>query len=371
MGNKERYARQILLDEFGEAAQEKLLSAKVLVIGAGGLGCPALQYLVAAGVGNIGIVDFDVVDLTNLHRQVIYSMEDIGEFKALAAAQKLNALNPEIQIHSFNLQLTNKNALELISGYDLVLDGSDNFATRYLVNDTCVLLDKPLVYGAVLRFEGQVGVFNMEDNLTKYKTNYRDLFTEPPNSSLTISCNEIGVIGVLPGIIGTMQALEAIKIITGIGQPLCNKIISYNALNNLFYDFEVMPSNISTKLFPTTELEILNFNYDWFCNSIGIQISIDEFDTLRTNEKVTIIDIREKDELPYIDEFSHINIPLSEIETCISQISFENKIVVFCNSGARSFKALNTINKIRPNCISYSLKGGIEEWKKKNTRKIN
>lgn len=371
MESKNRYARQILLKEFGEAAQEKLRKAKVLVVGAGGLGCPALQYLAASGVGNIGIVDYDVVDLTNLHRQILFSMEDIGKSKALVAAKKLNVLNPEIQIQSFNFQLTRSNAFKLISEYDLVIDGSDNFSTRYLVNDACVVLDKPMLYGAVLRFEGQVGVFNLEDNLSKIKTNYRDLFPVPPDSLSTLSCSEVGVIGVLPGIIGTMQALEAIKIITGIGEPLCNKIISYHALNNLFYDFEVEPANISTFPFPKTESEILKFDYDLFCNSNSNQISVDEFDELRMNENLTIIDVREKDELPVIDEFLFTNIPLSKFESSVSQISFENKIVVFCNSGRRSLKAVNAINKIMPDCIAYSLKGGLEAWKKKNTNIFN
>ena len=358
MENNNRYARQILLKEFGEAAQKKLLNAKVLVIGAGGLGCPALQYLAAAGVGNIGIVDFDVVDLTNLHRQILYSMEDIGKFKALAAAKKLSSLNPEIKIHPFNFQLTNKNSLELISGYDLVIDA-------------CVLLDKPLVYGAILRFEGQVGVFNLEDIVSKIKTNYRHLFPEPPDPLSILSCNEVGLLGVLPGIIGTMQALEAIKIITSIGKTLCNKIISYNALNNSFYDFEIVPTNNDTIPFPKTESDFLNFDYEWFCNSNSKQISAYEFDELRMNEKLTIIDVREIDELPFVDEFLFTHIPLSKFESSISQISIENKIVVFCNSGSRSLKAVNSINEIIPDCIAYSLKDGIEAWKKKNTEILN
>ena len=371
MESKNRYARQILLKEFGEAAQKKLLNAKVLVIGAGGLGCPALQYLAVAGVGNIGIVDFDVVDLTNLHRQILYSMEDIGKFKALAAAKKLSSLNPEIKIQSFNFQFTNRNALKLISEYDLVIDGSDNFITRYLVNDACIILDKPLVYGAVLRFEGQIGVFNLEDIVSKNKTNYRDLFPEPPDPLSIFSCNEVGVLGVLPGIIGTMQALEAIKIITSIGKTLCNKIISYNALNNSFYDFEIVPTNNDTIPFPKTESDFLNFDYEWFCNSNSNQISAYEFEELRMNEKLTIIDVREIDELPFVDEFLFTHIPLSKFESSISQISIENKIVVFCNSGSRSLKAVNSINEIMPDCIAYSLKGGIEAWKKKNTEILN
>ncbi len=364
-----RYQRQILLHEFGEAAQEKLQNAKVLVIGAGGLGCPALQYLAAAGVGTIGIVDFDVVDISNLQRQILYTVEDIGKSKAETAVSKLAALNPEIQIRSFNFQITNENALQIISDFDLVIDGSDNFPTRYLVNDACAILDKPLVYGAVLRFEGQVGVFNLADKHSNIKTNYRDLFPESPDSTSKLSCNEVGVLGVLPGIIGTMQATEAIKIIAGVGQVLANKIISYNALSNSFYDFEITPAKNETITFPKNENEFLNFNYEWFCKSQSIkgEISISEFDALRRIEKITIIDVREMAELPLVDEFLCIHIPLVNFEKFISTIPQENKIVVFCRSGKRSLKALEILNKELPNCIAFSLAGGIEAWKINNS----
>lgn len=366
----QRYQRQILLKEFGEIAQEKLLKAKVLVIGAGGLGCPALQYLAAAGIGSIGIVDFDVVDISNLQRQILYTTADVGKSKAITAAQRLNALNPEIQIQTFYFQITPANALELISAYDLVIDGSDNFATRYLVNDACVLLDKPLVYGAVLRFEGQVGVFNLADKESKIKTNYRDLFPEPPDSSSTLSCSEAGVLGVLPGIIGTMQATEAIKIISGVGKPLCNKIISYNALHNSFYDFDIFPASKKTILYPESEAEFLNFNYEWFCNSnAGIaEISADEFNAMRANEKITLIDVRENGETPLVNEFPFTSIPLSEFEGLVPTISPLNKIIVFCKSGKRSLKAVKILKEKLPECTAYSLKGGIEAWIKNNSK---
>lgn len=371
MLNKEeivRYKRHLLLSEIGLEGQKKIKNAKVLVVGAGGLGCPALQYLAAAGVGHIGIADFDVVDLSNLQRQILYTVDDIGKSKALTAAKKLNGLNPEITIQAYNFQLTNSNALELISIYDLVIDGSDNFSTRYLVNDACVLLGKPLVYGAVLRFEGQVGVFNLTDKESNFKTSYRDLFPEPPDLISTLSCNEAGVLGVLPGIIGTMQATEALKIITGIGKPLCNKIISYNALLNTFYDFQISSEVKTTIAFPKNRSEFLNFNYEWFCNSRPnlAEISVDEFDVMRTNEKITIIDVREKDELPEVDEFKCNLVPLSDFEELVSTISSENKIVVFCKSGKRSLKALKILNETSPKYIAYSLTGGIEAWKKNN-----
>ncbi len=366
--NYQRYQRQIALHEFGEVAQQKLLDAKVLVIGAGGLGCPALQYLSAAGVGNIGIVDFDVVDLSNLQRQILYTVDDIGESKVITAKKKLNALNPEIAIQVYNFQLTVFNALELIFTYDLVIDGSDNFATRYLVNDACVLLNKPLMYGAVSRFEGQVGVFNLANKDSNIKTNYRDLFPQPPDPSSSLSCNAAGVLGVLPGIVGTMQATEAIKIISGVGKPLCNKIISYNALNNSFYDFEISPEVETTITFPKNKSEFLNFNYEWFCNSHAIisEISVDDFNSIQMNEKITIIDVREKDELPVVDEFHCKLIPLSSFEQLVPTISSENKIILFCKSGKRSLKALKILKDAYPTCIAYSLQGGIEAWKKHN-----
>jgi len=254
-----RYQRQIQLKEIGSVGQNKITQAKVLIIGAGGLGCPALQYLAAAGVGTIGIVDFDVVELSNLQRQILYTVDDIGQSKATTAAKKLEALNPEIKIESYNVQITNKNALDILENYDLIIDGSDNFATRYLINDACVLLDKSLVYGAVLRFEGQIGVFNLVDKDTNSKTNYRDLFPKPPDLDSAISCNDLGVLGVIPGIIGTMQATEALKIITGIGKPLVNKIISYNALENTFYDFEIVANANSSIDYPKSKTSFLNY----------------------------------------------------------------------------------------------------------------
>ena len=220
----ERYQRQILLKEFGIDAQQKLLQAKVLVIGAGGLGCPALQYLVAAGIGTIGIVDDDIVSLNNLHRQVLYTVNDIGLSKAEVAAEKLKALNDEINIISYNERLTNKNALALLMNMILLVDGTDNFSSRYMINDACVLLNKPLVYGAISKFEGQVAVFNIKDEIQIRAINYRDLFPTPPKDDEVLNCAEAGVLGVLPGIIGTMQANETIKLITGIGKPLINTI---------------------------------------------------------------------------------------------------------------------------------------------------
>ncbi len=360
-----RYQRQMLLKEFGKEGQHKLSLAKVLVVGAGGLGCPALLYLAAAGVGTIGIVDFDLVEISNLQRQVLYTVADIGKPKAETAAQKLNAINPEIQIVFYNTQISNENALELITGYDLVIDGSDNYPTRYLVNDACVLLNKPLVYGAVLRFEGQVGVFNLADPISKIITNYRDLFPNPPDPAYHFSCNDIGVLGVLPGIIGTMQATEAIKIILGIGKVLHNCMITYNALENLFYQFDISPSEEFSTTIPKDISAFLTFNYEWYCNpKHSLEITSEKFENLLSTEQLTIVDVREHHEFPIVDDFIFKKIPLSEFETGIFSISRENKIVLFCHSGKRSLQAMEKLKSNFPEAEVYCLKGGILAWEK-------
>ena len=359
-----RYQRQIILSELGPSGQHKLLSSKVLIIGAGGLGCPALQYLSAAGVGQIGIVDFDVVEVSNLHRQVLYNMSDIGKPKAEAAASKIIAFNPEIQTDAFIVQLTNKNALKFIRNYDLVIDCSDNFYTRYLVNDACVILGKPLIYGAVMRFEGQVGVFNMAGKDAKSKVNYRDLFPVPPDFLSAFSCREVGVLGVVPGIVGTMQAAEAIKIISGIGTPLCNKIVSYNTLNNSFFEFSVLPKAKEIGTFPRNESQFLSFDYDVLCNQPADfeEISIDEFNKMRSTEDITIINVCEKAELPTWNRFKCIHHPLSNFTISLQTISLKDKIVLFCKSGKRSLKALKILKDVFPDCIAFSLKGGMNAF---------
>lgn len=362
----ERYQRQVILKEIGTEGQDKLFKSKVLVVGAGGLGCPALQYLAAAGVGTIGIVDFDIVELSNLHRQTLFNIDDIGKAKAGVAAKKLEEFNPGIQLIVHNTKLENANALEILLNYDIVIDGSDNFSTRYLVNDACVLLNKPLVYGAILLYEGQVGVFNVKDKSDGTQTNYRDVFPTAPLPSTVPSCSEAGVLGVLPGIIGTMQAAEAIKLITGIGEPLSNKILSYNLLNNSFYEFGISPSSSKNILVPKNEKDFLNFDYDWFCgvNHEPLDISVNEFENLRRHEEILIIDVREKGELPVVNEFSYQQIPISQFEISLPAFLSNNKTVIFCQTGKRSLKAVKILKEKFPGSIVYSLKGGIEAWKK-------
>ena len=228
-----RYDKQIALPEVGEAGQQKLAEAKVLVVGAGGLGCPALQYLVAAGIGTIGIVDGDVVNETNLHRQVLYTNSDVGKPKVEVAAERLYQLNPEVKINTYSDFLTAKNAMDIVANYDLIVDATDNFAARYRINDVCVKLDKPFVYGAIHRFEGQVSVFNYKGGPT-----YRCLFPEYPTENQIPNCNETGVLGVLPGIVGTHQATEVLKMILGIGEVLSGKLMTLNLLTNSSQIFE-------------------------------------------------------------------------------------------------------------------------------------
>lgn len=220
-----RYNRHIILPEIGKEGQDKISKAKVLVIGAGGLGCPIAQYLAAAGIGILGIIDFDVVDISNLQRQVLYGKSSLGKNKALAAKQRLEDLNDTITINAYAEKLTHKNAIELFSNYDIVVDGSDNFNTRYLVNDACIITNKPLVFGAIYKFEGQVSVFNYKNG-----PSYRCLFPNPPEEGAVPNCSEIGVLGVLPGIIGTMQANEVLKMVLELGDVLSGKLLCYNAL---------------------------------------------------------------------------------------------------------------------------------------------
>lgn len=361
-----RYQRQIILKEFGVEAQEKLHHAKVLVIGAGGLGCPAIQYLAAAGVGTIGIVDFDTVELSNLQRQTLFNVEDVGEQKVLIAAKKMHAFNPEISIHTHQIKLNNKNAYNLISNYNIVLDGTDNFATKYVINDVCMMLNKPLVYAAILGFEGQLAVFNLPNKTTQTAISYRDLFPNPPNPDNVPTCNQAGVIGVLPGIIGTMQAAEAIKIITGIGNVLNNSIVSYNVLYNQLYNFEILPNNNTNIVFPKSKTELENYNYDWHCEHKNAEdeIVFDAFEKLKNNNDITIIDVREIGELPIVNEFNFIPIPLSNFETEINNFKLTKNVVLFCQQGKRSLKALKILKDKFNTIQAYSLKGGIEEWKK-------
>ncbi|MEP7144000.1 MAG: HesA/MoeB/ThiF family protein [Ferruginibacter sp.] len=365
----ERYQRQTILKEFGEAGQQKLLHSKVLVIGAGGLGCPALQYLAAAGIGNIGIVDDDIVSITDLHRQVLYSTFDIGFSKAEKAKHSLARLNPGIDIIAYKERLTTFNTLPIISAYDIVIDGTDNFASRYMINDACVLLNKPLVYGAVSQFEGQVAIFNYQNKKGDTPVNYRDLFPEPPREGEVLNCAEAGVLGVLPGIIGTMQANETIKLITGMGKALINSILTYNALNNRVYELSLSARKETLLFTPATAFAFQQMDYDWLCSSNNrkFEINGEAFNHLLNTGNADIIDVRETGELPLPTGFNYTQIPLSEFKEKITSVKSET-VIVFCQSGKRSLQAAQWLfDEFGESKKIFSLQGGIFNWLKNNS----
>jgi molybdopterin/thiamine biosynthesis adenylyltransferase/rhodanese-related sulfurtransferase len=359
----ERYSRQIILPGFGKEGQQKLLAAKVFVVGAGGLGCPVLQYLAATGVGSIGIADDDLVALNNLHRQILYSVKDIGLSKAERAADILRQLNAEITITPYNKKITTQNALALFEPFDIIIDGTDNFAARYLINDACVLLKKPLVYGAISQFEGQVAVFKNEN---ERDVSYRDLFPNPPKDGEVANCAEAGVLGVLPGIIGTMMANETIKMITGIGTSLANQLLTYNASTNEVYQFS-LPGRTTDSHSPKTKAEFLTTDYEWLCSSPATdeEIDADTFRDLIEKGDVDVIDVREPHELPKANEFSNIKIPLSQLPRNYIEIR-SHSVVTFCQTGSRSLQAVKILKGIfGTEKKVYSLRGGILEWQRR------
>lgn len=365
-----RYSRHLLLPEIGKSGQEKLKNAKVLVIGAGGLGCPVLMYLTAAGIGKIGIVDFDKVDESNLQRQVLYDVEDIGTPKAGAAKEKLSKQNPLIEIVSIPERLTVKNALQLFSGYDVIVDGTDNFSTRYLVNDACVLSGKILVSGSIFKFQGQVSVFNFRNGPT-----YRCLFPTPPAAGSVPSCSEIGVLGVLPGIIGTLMANEAIKITTGIGKILSGQVLLVDSLFLNFQKIQVQRNEESSRIAPKNAEEFARSDYDLFCGTRNAASSVREISThelaelLSSREDIQLLDVREIQEQPVVPELKDINIPLGDIEKKKDIISRDKKVIVFCRSGTRSRKAIDILSVNHGFSNLFNLKGGVVDWERTFGRK--
>ncbi|MDH3712162.1 MAG: molybdopterin-synthase adenylyltransferase MoeB, partial [Cyclobacteriaceae bacterium] len=337
----ERYSRHLIIPEFNIEGQRKLKESKVLVVGSGGLGSPLLLYLTAAGVGTIGIVDFDVVDETNLQRQVLFSVEDIGRPKVEAAIERLRGLNPHINFVAHNTRLTSDNALKIISDYHVVADGTDNFPTRYLVNDACVILEKTNVYASIFRFEGQVSVFNYKDQNQQIGPNYRDLFPTPPPPGLVPSCAEGGVIGVLPGIIGSLQANEVLKVLTEIGEPLNGRLFLFDALT-----FETRTLKIHKD--PQQKPVVKLIDYEDFCgistdtdSTMNVkEIDVIAFEKLKANNTpYQLIDVRE----PYEFEIAHMNgelIPLGQIEEAVDRIASDKQVIVHCRSGVRSAQAI-------------------------------
>lgn len=358
------YDRQLQLPEIGAAGQKALGDARVLVIGAGGLGCPALLYLAAAGIGTIGIADPDVVAPSNLHRQVLYGPADVGLPKAQIAARQLQRINPSIKVFPIAEKVEPRNALALISDYDLVLDGSDNFPTRYLVSDACALLDKPLVFGAVYRFEGQVGVLNVSRNGTC--TNYRDLFPRPPGPGEVPDCATAGVIGMAPGMIGTWQAVEVVKLITGAGEPLCNQVLILDLLHNRHLVIRVVSDPAAQSQRPRTAEALRTMDYGTFCGESKVvphELDPASFDAFRRQRAVRIIDIRESDEWPPVTEFNHAHIPLARLPESDVLLSGPTPVIFFCQQGIRSARAVLWASKALPETPVYHLKGGILAWR--------
>lgn len=366
----ERYSRHLIIPEFNIEGQRKLKAARVLVVGTGALGAPLLQYLSAAGVGTIGIVDFDVIEDSNLQRQVLFTQNDIGRPKVDVAKERILAQNPHIKVITHNALLTSDNAIDIAKDYDIIADGTDNFPTRYLVNDVAVMLKIPNVFASIFRFEGQATVFNYGDAHGNTGPNYRDLFPTPPPPGLVPSCAEGGVLGVLPGILGSIQANEVIKVITGVGDNLSGKLFLFDALHfeTRLLKIEKDPNNPLTGTHPTlTEL----IDYEQFCG-IGIdkkenrenvkEISVETLrDWLEGQEDIQLIDVRE----PFEYDIANINgklIPQGEIHEHVREISSDHKVVIHCRTGKRSADVIEQLQDKYGFQQLYNLRGGILEW---------
>lgn len=364
-----RYSRHLIMPEVGMQGQKKLKAASVLVIGTGGLGSPTAMYLAAAGVGRIGLVDYDVVDDSNLQRQVIHGYSTVGELKVESARARLLDLNPDVQVDVYNVPFTSQNALEIAAPYDIIIDGTDNFPTRYLVNDVCVKLGKVNVYGSIFRFDGQVTVFAP----SRGGPCYRCLFPEPPPPGLVPSCAEGGVLGILPGTIGTLQTTEALKLILGIGEPLIGRLLLYNALD-MSFDFVKLRKNPDCVVCSRPPEEVVLIDYEEFCGmpmhdhqeegtaGEGWDISVQELKArLDAGEPLRIIDVRE----PHEWEIAHIEgaelIPLGQILERMNELDTAEEIVLMCRSGARSAKALHQLRQAGFRKLK-NLKGGVIAW---------
>jgi adenylyltransferase/sulfurtransferase len=362
----ERYSRHIILPEFGVEGQEKLKSSRVLVVGSGGLGSPLLLYLAAAGVGHITIVDFDCVEDTNLQRQVLFDGRDVGRPKAEAAAERLRALNPHIHVEARNVRFTSENARALVRESDVVADGTDNFATRYLVNDACVLEGRPNVYASIYRFEGQISVFNAALPDGSRGPNYRDLFPSPPPPGLVPSCAEGGVLGVLPGILGSLQALEVIKVLTGVGEALVGRLFLFDAaaFTSRTLKLRSRADNPLTGSSPTqTDL----IDYAAFCGAATErpvrELSPAEFVQWRnTGRPHVVIDVREPAEYA-IDHLGGLLLPLGTVADTSHRIPRTVDVVVHCKGGIRSARAIRQLEDLHGFTNLYNLTGGIVAYR--------
>jgi adenylyltransferase/sulfurtransferase len=363
-----RYSRHLLIPEVGLDGQRKLKGASALVIGTGGLGSPVSLYLAAAGVGRIGLVDFDVVDSSNLQRQIIHGTSTIGKLKVESARAKLVDLNPDVQVDIYNEPFTSENAMRIAADYDILLDGTDNFPTRYLTNDVAVFLGKPNVYASIYRFDGQVSVFD-----AKRGPCYRCLFPEPPPPGLVPSCAEGGVLGVLPGTIGTIQATEALKVLLGIGEPLIGRLLLYNALD-MSFDFVKLKKNPKCRVCGAdADIKEL-IDYEAFCGvpghdhddgsaGAGYDISAEELAGRLKHNHLRLLDVREPHELQISALPGAVNIPLGTLAARLSELDSAQDMVVFCKSGSRSTRALELLASAGFKKVK-NLKGGINAWAK-------
>jgi len=360
-----RYSRHLIMPEVGMDGQLKLKAAKVLLIGTGGLGAPLGLYLTAAGVGKIGLVDFDVVDFTNLQRQVTFGTSDVGKPKTEAARARLTNLNPDVEIVTYETRLTSENALELFKDYDVIVDGTDNFPTRYLVNDACILLGKPNVYGSIFRFEGQVTVFGMPDGPC-----YRCLYPEPPPPGLVPSCAEGGVLGVLPGIVGSLQAMETIKLLLGAGESLEGRLLLFDAMALKFRELKLR-KNANCPMCGTDRKIHQLIDYNEFCgirgeeepesNLVVPEISASELkQRLDQGDDLFILDVREPHEYQICNLKGHL-IPLGELPRRVHELDSSHEIVAHCRSGKRSAEAVDFLRKAGFRKI-HNLHGGILAW---------
>ena len=359
-----RYSRHLIMPEVGMEGQQKLKAARVLCIGAGGLGSPLALYLGAAGVGTLGIVDFDVVDYTNLQRQIIHSTADVGRKKLESASEKLQALNPFLNIRTFETKLTSENALDLFREFDIIADGTDNFPTRYLVNDACVLTGKPNVYGSIFRFEGQASVFATEEGPC-----YRCLYPEPPPPGLVPSCAEGGVLGILPGLVGVIQATEVIKLILGKGEPLVGRLLLVDALGMKFRELKLR-KNPDCPACGTHRTITKLIDYNQFCGIRGEdkpvdaaipEIQVEELKRrLDAGEDLFVLDVREPHEYQICNIGGYL-IPLNDLPKRVNELDSSREIVAHCKMGGRSAKAVQFLRQAGFQKV-HNLKGGILAW---------
>ena len=360
-----RYGRHLIMPEVGMDGQKKLKAASVLLIGAGGLGSPLGLYLAAAGVGRIGIVDFDVVDYSNLQRQVLYSTKDVGRPKLASAKERLEGINPFVKVETYEMHLSSENALGLFSGYDIIVDGTDNFPTRYLVNDACVITGKPNVYGSIFRFEGQVSVFATNDGPC-----YRCLYPEPPPPGLVPSCAEGGVLGILPGIIGTIQANETVKLIIGKGEPLVGRLLLFDALKTKFRELKLRKNpdcpvcgqhRTITSLIDYEAFCGVQAGWDSFTREGEYEITVDELKKrLDNKDDLFILDVREPQEYQICNLNGYL-IPLKDLPKRINELDTAKEIIVHCKVGGRSRQAVEFMKQSGFRKVK-NLVGGIDEW---------